>query len=124
MVYSLVFILLIAFALFKSLQDNEVRNGNNRRTWKQKYYMPLTKGIHWYYFGLYTPIYKERFMYSSTILVSLTDNWHLYGSLRDLSLICAGSVLAYGLTIKTLIIVICVKVFTSVLFEIHFKYIK
>jgi hypothetical protein len=31
----------------------------------------------WYYFGLHTPEYVEHFPYSSTILVFLTDHWHL-----------------------------------------------
>lgn len=30
----------------------------------------------WYYFGLFKPEYKEKFPYSSTILVFLTDEWH------------------------------------------------
>jgi len=30
----------------------------------------------WYYFGLFKPEYEEKFPYSSTILVFLTDDWH------------------------------------------------
>lgn len=30
----------------------------------------------WYYFGLYKPKLKEKFPFSSTILVFLTDFWH------------------------------------------------
>lgn len=32
---------------------------------------------HWYYLGLYTSKYLERFPYSSTVLVFTTDAWHL-----------------------------------------------
>ena len=32
---------------------------------------------HWYYFGLYYPEYKERFPFSSTVFVFVTDGWHL-----------------------------------------------
>ncbi len=31
----------------------------------------------WYYLWLYAPPFKERFPYSSTMLVFLTDGWHL-----------------------------------------------
>ena len=41
--------------------------------WKQPY-LPAEKKR--YYFGLY-PRYQERFPYSSTILVWITDAWHL-----------------------------------------------
>ena len=30
----------------------------------------------WYYFGLFKTKYEEKFPYSSTILVFLTDQWH------------------------------------------------
>ena len=31
----------------------------------------------WYYLWVFTPKYAERFPYSSTALVALTDGWHL-----------------------------------------------
>jgi len=36
----------------------------------------------WYYLWRWTPEYKERFPYSSTILVFLTDGWHLLGFIK------------------------------------------
>lgn len=36
------------------------------------------KKHHWWYLGLYTPkFHKEKFPFSSTILVAFTDKWHL-----------------------------------------------
>jgi hypothetical protein len=32
----------------------------------------------WYYLGLYKPQFKERFPFSSTILVWMTDPWHWF----------------------------------------------
>jgi len=32
----------------------------------------------WYYLWLYKPAYKERFPYSTTILVFATDGWHFF----------------------------------------------
>lgn len=45
--------------------------------WKHEdvYCMPV-EYRHWYYFGLYKTPYRERFIYSSTILVFLTDGFH------------------------------------------------
>lgn len=34
-------------------------------------------GKKWYYLWIWTPKYKARFAYSSTLLVFLTDGWHL-----------------------------------------------
>lgn len=45
-----------------------------KNKWAQPYPQPATH--EWYYFGFY-PEYKERFPYSSTIFVFLTDAWHL-----------------------------------------------
>lgn len=63
-------------------------NSLDSESWKNKWYvvrdyskkdkplifLPYRK--RWYYFGLHTPKYKERFPFSSTILVFLTDQWH------------------------------------------------
>lgn len=55
---------------------------NPAETWKNKYAqdsegnLVAQDGAVWYYFGLYKPAYKEKFTYSSTLFVSLTDRWH------------------------------------------------
>lgn len=62
-------------------------------SWKNKWSTnyPEKKEKKWYYFGVY-PRYKERFPYSSTILVFLTDAWHLFKALM-LTFIMASVVL-------------------------------
>lgn len=56
----------------------------NSGSWKNKYAMDesgdLIPNNHspWYYFGLVTPAYKEAFPLSSTVLVFVTDAWHLF----------------------------------------------
>jgi hypothetical protein len=48
----------------------------------------------WYYFGLYTPRYTEKFPFSTTFLVFITDGWHL---IKALSLIFLfGSIVFYS----------------------------
>jgi hypothetical protein len=60
---------------------------NPENTWRNKWKMYYLKHIpccqvykyvkpHWWYFGLYKPQYEERFLYSSTLLVFLTDWFH------------------------------------------------
>ncbi len=59
---------------------------NPLKSWKNKYRRPIIPGDkHWYYFGLYTPAMEERFPYSTTLFVGLTDGWHL---LKTMYLIC------------------------------------
>lgn len=41
-----------------------------------------------------TPLMGERFLGSSTIFVSLTDAWHLFGLIRNFSLVLAVSLLS------------------------------
>jgi hypothetical protein len=54
---------------------------NPQISWKWKWDMPLHPSPHyWYYFGFY-PAYAERFPYSSTIFVWVTDAWHFFKAL-------------------------------------------
>lgn len=58
-------------------------------TWKNKYKKDATGELiptknrrhHWWYFGLFRPVYVERFPFSTTWLVWLSDHWHLYKKL-------------------------------------------
>ena len=50
---------------------------NKTESWENKYKVPLVAGKDWYYFGLVKQVYKERFLFSTTILVAFTDGWHL-----------------------------------------------
>ncbi len=81
-------ILLFIASVAKALMDISAKDGftnswfNKTESWENKYAIPLIKKYkHWYYFGFYTPIYKERFVYSSTLLVFLSDGWHLLQSI-------------------------------------------
>lgn len=57
---------------------------SKEESWKNKWKVvgkdalaPSHKGDHWWYLGIIKPKYKERFPFSSTILVFTTDFWHL-----------------------------------------------
>lgn len=64
----------IAKAWTDSLVDEDVK----KLDWQNKY--DLTKPNtynHWWYLGFYQPKYVEKFPFSSTALVFLTDRWHM-----------------------------------------------
>jgi hypothetical protein len=71
-------ILLVLAAFFKgrldAIADEEVKN----LEWDKKYdFTKPGNTKHWWYFGLYKPKFPERFPFSATALVFLTDKWHL-----------------------------------------------
>lgn len=88
MLYIILFALLyICAGLFNGQMDYIKENQLDSESWKNKWYWNITVqyGKHrlpyeskWYYFGLYKPEFKERFPFSSTILVFTTDKWHLF----------------------------------------------
>lgn len=90
-------------------------------SWIYKWKYPLTVPTkHWYYFKIY-PRYEERFPYSSTIFVWLTDAWHLFKAIMLMCLMLA--VVFYTPIVNTFvdfIMLYCVFTFT---FTIFFDYI-
>lgn len=70
--------LLLALAgHFKGRMDGIADEGIKNLDWHEKY--DFTKSgytKHWWYLGLYHPRFPERFPFSSTVLVFLTDRWH------------------------------------------------
>jgi len=83
---TLIFIVvcLAAAGYFKGRLDAIADTGKKTDQWKNKYEMteygnliPTEKKNHWWYFGLYKPNYAEKFPFSSTALVSVTDDWHM-----------------------------------------------
>jgi len=62
---------------------------NPQESWKWKWADPLqSPEKNWWYFGFY-PRYKERFPYSSTIFVWVTDAWHFIKALMILCIVYA-----------------------------------
>ncbi len=98
MVYYIFFsIACFLWGAFKGLSDKTLfydgyLSGND---WKNKWKLtPAGELIQstrapWYYLGLYTPEYVEKFPYSSTFLVAFTDRWHRFQLLERLSVVAA-----------------------------------
>lgn len=62
--------------IFKGIMDAISDSGLKSSEWKNKYDFSKETN-HWWYFGLHTPKYSEKFPFSTTVLVFLTDKWHL-----------------------------------------------
>ena len=75
----------------KSQWDTNVNFLNTNKSWKNKWKLDYKNRVipykytpnQWYYFRVY-PRYEERFVYSSTILVGITDGEHLFQLLKNL----------------------------------------
>lgn len=68
-----------------------------RRKWKLDQngdIIPFEGKAKWYYLFSYKPLYVERFAYSSTFLVNLTDFFHAIETIRFAA--CVGAILTYS----------------------------
>lgn len=72
----LIIFLLIVAGYSKGKMDAIVDEGIKTLDWRNKYNIDKPYFNHWWYLGLYKPKYSEKFPFSSTILVFLTDKWH------------------------------------------------
>lgn len=78
----------------KALADLQEESGMKEVSWLNKWELrkgfPVYNAVRpWYYLWLYRPRFIERFPYSSTWLVWLTDKWHLYNAFRSVLTILA-----------------------------------
>lgn len=73
----LLFVLFILAGFFKGRMDAIADEGLKQADWPRKYNLTKKYKKHWWYLGLHNPKYPERFPFSSTSLVFLTDRWHL-----------------------------------------------
>lgn len=92
----ILFVAAFAFRYFRELEDETVRKPdrnwafrpNSEHGWTAKWQYPLQEyQKKWYHLGL-KPKHAERFPYSSTLLVWLTDAEHFYQFVQTISLVC------------------------------------
>ena len=95
---------------------------NPLESWKFKWASPFPQPVEarWYYFG-YLPRYKERFPYSSTALVFLTDAWHLFKALMLGCIMLA--VVNYSVLVTPFIDFILLYVTFTFTFTMFFDYV-
>lgn len=126
--YTTVLLLIISFiakAFMDLSSDNKFDSiyWNKGKSWIFKYKIPFirTDKKLWYYLWLYKPVYKEKFPYSSTLLVSFIDGWHF------LQLICFNSLfIALSINISSdlftiLVTFILIKALYGIFFNIFYK---
>ncbi len=108
----LIYITFLAFIFrfFRELEDETVRKPernwafkpNSEQGWTAKWQYPLQEyQPRWYHFGL-KPKHKERFPFSSTLLVPFTDAEHFYQFVQTISLLISVALVGmggYGITI-------------------------
>lgn len=76
----------------------------------------------WWYFGLHKPMYVERFPYSSTVLVFLSDKWHWHNFLQyRYYYISMVLFIPIELWIKILLVAIVFPIIQGISFQINFK---
>ncbi|NDC95280.1 hypothetical protein EB077_08245, partial [bacterium] len=73
---------------------------------------------HWWYFGLYEPKFPEKFPFSSTLLVFITDKWHMSQFIMLRSFYAA---IAMPLTSKFWLIMLNVFVIFPIISGISFE---
>lgn len=130
--YIIITILLLISFFAKGKMDMSAKNAfksnwwNKSDSWINKYATKLVsnhrKGFkHWYYFGFYYPKYQERFMYSTTIFVFLTDGWHFlqFIFLNTLTIALAISIGTDTLTI--LLAALYIELIYAVAFNLSYK---
>jgi len=118
----LTLICLIGAGFFKGRLDAIADEGVKTADWKKKYADPLLYSKnHWWYLGLYKPTYDERFPFSTTLLVFLTDSWHRN---QFFMLRCLYSAIALGITgdplIFAVLILIAFPIGLGVAFQISY----
>lgn len=95
---------------------------NPLKSWQNKWASPFPQPYipYWYYFGVF-PKYKEKFPYSSTILVWVTDAWHVFKALMLLCIMTA--IVSYSVVFNPIIDLILLYITFTFVFTIFFDYI-
>jgi len=74
---TLILLLIVAAGVLKGKMDALADEEMKTRDWHRKYDFTKEFKWHWWYLWLHRPSFPEKFPFSSTILVFLTDRWHM-----------------------------------------------
>lgn len=131
---TIIFILVcfMVAAYFKAHMDAINDSGIKSFEWKNKYLLDswdrpvsVNNKSHWWYFGLFKPKYSEKFPFSSTALVFLTDRWHAY-QMMTFRFLYLGASFAYStnLWVVLLLTFVIFPVVVGTTFEIFYTNVK
>lgn len=74
---TLILLLIVFAGVFKGRMDALADEEMKTLDWHRKYDFTKDYKNHWWYLGIIKPRFPEKFPFSSTILVFLTDRWHM-----------------------------------------------
>lgn len=114
-----IILLLIAAGICKAWADALADEEMKAMDWTNKYdFTKSGESKPWWYFGLHKPNYPEKFPFSSTILVFLTDRWHLS---QFVMLRCFYLAIALAITSKLIWILAIVFIIAPVILGVSFQ---
>jgi hypothetical protein len=110
--------------LFKQKWWNK-GDGKEQDAWKNKWkrkdgVLVRNQKRLWYYLWLYKPPYKERFLYSTTIFVGLTDGWHFLQLIYNT---CWQAAIAIHLE-RPILYFVMLKIAYSLVFQMLYQALK
>lgn len=117
----------VAKALSDLSQEGVIypKSGSWKNKWKldsKGNIIPYSGKAKWYYLFSYKPMYVERFPYSSTFLVVLTDFWHTIESVRFAA--CVGAILTYHPMVNTPVDILIIWSIRTIAFSITYETTK
>lgn len=128
------YICIVLWGVFKALSDLSAENSTKlppyfrkslkwTEKWDTDYLGRLQHNTRpaWKYLWVFTPPHQEKFLYSSTWLVSFTDGFHLVELLRALSVV--GIILTYEVNIWYLDFVL-IYLLRTISFHFCYNHIK
>lgn len=107
-------------------ESSKLPNGlwwNPKFSWLSKWELtlqlpiPINTKRKWYYLWLYIPKYKERFPYSSTLLVFTTDAFHLFKSIKLNAIFLALTLALDLVVIDSILAFIILRIIYGIIFE-------
>jgi len=107
--------------------DKLPSNWNPKISWRNKWKLNylcspmVTLKTPWYYFGIYKLEFVEKFPYSSTLLVSFTDAWHMFKSIKLNSIFIAFAIVTTDVPLYTVYIFLINRILYGLIFEYTFK---
>lgn len=114
-IISLLFLAGMAKAYSDALADEHIKSSE----WKRKYDLTKPVGKEWWYLGLYKPANAEKFPLSTTVLVFLTDRWHLS---QFIMLRCFYTIIAITLFQKLWIILFVIFIAFPIITGLGFEF--
>ena len=125
MIYIILILLIVLSGISKAITDVSALNTIKDKLsqwglgWWKKSYSSNNK------YKNSDPTQGERFFLSTTLLVILTDAWHLFGFLKELFINTVIFIIAWNYSLKFgLTLFTCLYLLRPIVFELVYRYLK